>query len=100
MRGTAGLGYLAAVSQFGGFVVWYGGLAALGVARASQLQLAQPLLTLVWSVLILGERLTPAAPVAAVAVVACIGVTQRTAVTRRDRALPAVRGPRTGHQVP
>jgi len=77
-HGIAGLAYVAAVSQFGGFVVWYGGLAALGVPRASQLQLAQPLLTLVWSVLILGERLSPAAPVAAVAVIGCIAVTQRT----------------------
>ena len=78
VHGIAGLAYLAAVSQFGGFFVWYRGLAALGVPRASQLQLAQPLLTLAWSVLILGERLPPAAPVAAVAVIACIAVTQRT----------------------
>ena len=77
-HGVAGLAYLAAVSQFGGFLVWYRGLAALGVPRASQLQLAQPLLTLAWSVLILGERLPPAAPVAAAAVIACIAVTQRT----------------------
>jgi hypothetical protein len=60
----------------GGFVVRYRGLAQLGVPRASQLQLAQPLLTLAWSVLILGEHLPPAAPVAAVAVIACIVVTQ------------------------
>ena len=30
-HGIAGLAYLAAVSQFGGFFVWYRGLAALGV---------------------------------------------------------------------
>jgi drug/metabolite transporter (DMT)-like permease len=77
LHGVAGLAYLAAVSQFGGFVVWYRGLASLGVPRASQLQLAQPLLTLAWSVLILGERMSPAAPVAAVAVIGCIAVTQR-----------------------
>jgi drug/metabolite transporter (DMT)-like permease len=57
VHGIGGLAYLAAVSQFGGFFVWYRGLAVLGVPRASQLQLAQPLLTLIWSVLILGERL-------------------------------------------
>jgi drug/metabolite transporter (DMT)-like permease len=84
-HGLAGLAYVAAVSQFGGFVVWYGGLAALGVPRASQLQLAQPLLTLVWSVLILGERLSPAAPVAAAAVIGCIAVTQRTQGARASR---------------
>ncbi|MDH6141952.1 drug/metabolite transporter (DMT)-like permease [Kitasatospora sp. GP30] len=72
-----GLGYLAAVSQFGGFVAWYGGMAAIGVLRASQLQLAQPLLTLCWAVLVLGERLPAAVPVTALAVVACIAATQR-----------------------
>lgn len=34
----------------------------LGVARASQLHLAQPLLTLVWSVLLLGEHVGQAVP--------------------------------------
>jgi drug/metabolite transporter (DMT)-like permease len=72
-----GLAYIALISQFGGFVVWYRGMAELGVARASQLQLAQPLLTLVWSVLLLNESLPPLAPVTAVIVLLCITVTQR-----------------------
>lgn len=76
-RALAGLAYTAAVSQFGGFVLWYRGMAAIGVPRASQLQLAQPLLTLVWSVLLLGEELPAAAPVTAVVVLLCIAVTQR-----------------------
>ncbi|MFI9204452.1 DMT family transporter [Streptomyces sp. NPDC053048] len=74
---VAGLLWVAVGSQFVGLWIWYRGMAAIGVARASQLQLAQPLLTLVWSVTLLGERLTPAAPVAALAVLVCIGVTQR-----------------------
>ncbi|MFB6440113.1 EamA family transporter [Streptomyces sp. NPDC056411] len=74
---VGGLLWLAFGSQFLGLVVWYRGMAAIGVSRASQLQLAQPLLTLVWSVLLLGERLPPAAPAAALAVLACIAVTQR-----------------------
>lgn len=76
-QALAGLAYTAAVSQLGGFVLWYRGMAAIGVPRASQLQLAQPLLTLVWSVLLLGERLPAAAPVTAVVVLVCIAVTQR-----------------------
>lgn len=76
-KAAAGMAYIAAVSQFGGFVVWYRGMAAIGVLRASQLQLAQPLLTLVWSVLLLGEHPSPLAPLTAVAVLACIAVTQR-----------------------
>ncbi|GAA3390507.1 DMT family transporter [Cryptosporangium minutisporangium] len=73
-----GMTYLAAVSQFGGFVVWYRGMALIGVPKASQLQLAQPLLTLVWAVLLMGEHLSPLAPVTALVVVGCIAVTQRT----------------------
>ncbi|MFC9019671.1 EamA family transporter, partial [Streptomyces albidoflavus] len=46
-------------------------------ARASQLQLAQPLMTLVWSFWLLGEELTWAAPLAATGVLVCIAVTQR-----------------------
>ncbi|MCA1218145.1 DMT family transporter [Streptomyces sp. 8L] len=76
-RGGAGLVWVAAGSTFCGLYVWYRGMAAIGVARASQLQLAQPLLTLVWSVLLLGERLSAVAVAAAVAVLVCITVTQR-----------------------
>ncbi|MFE7135130.1 DMT family transporter [Streptomyces sp. NPDC057638] len=76
-RGVTGLVWVAAVSTFLGLYVWYRGMAAIGIARASQLQLAQPLLTLVWSVALLGERLAPAAPLAAAGVLVCIAVTQR-----------------------
>ncbi|MEU6094790.1 DMT family transporter [Streptomyces sp. NPDC047079] len=76
-HGVAGLLWVAAGSQFLGLFVWYRGMAAIGIPRASQLQLAQPLLTLVWSVVLLGEQLTPAAPLTAAAVLVCIAVTQR-----------------------
>ncbi|MGW0898308.1 EamA family transporter, partial [Streptomyces goshikiensis] len=76
-HGLAGLVWAAAGSTFLGLYVWYRGMAEIGPARASQLQLAQPLLTLVWSVALLGERLSPAAPLAACAVLVCIAVTQR-----------------------
>ncbi|MGY1581690.1 DMT family transporter [Streptomyces sp. MN13] len=74
---VAGVLWVAAGSQFLGLVVWYRGMAAIGIPKASQLQLAQPLLTLVWSVLLLGEHLTVAAPLTAAAVLVCIAVTQR-----------------------
>jgi drug/metabolite transporter (DMT)-like permease len=74
---VAGLLWLAAGSQFLGMVVWYRGMAAIGVARASQFQLAQPLLTLVWAALLLGEHLGVWTPLAAVAVLVCVAVTQR-----------------------
>jgi drug/metabolite transporter (DMT)-like permease len=74
---VTGLLWVAAGSQFLGLVVWYRGMAAIGIPKASQLQLAQPLLTLVWSVLLLSEHLTVAAPLTAAAVLVCIAVTQR-----------------------
>lgn len=103
-RAVAGLLWLAVGSQFVGMVVWYRGMAAIGVTRASQLQLAQPLLTLVWSVLLLGEKLTPAAPIAAVAVLVCIGVTQRARVpaarTVRTPAAGRAPGPTAADRIP
>lgn len=76
-QALAGLGYVAVVSTFLGMMVWYRGMAEIGVARASQLQLAQPLLTLAWSALLLGEHLGPATLLAALAVLVCVAVTQR-----------------------
>ena len=73
----AGVAYLALAGQFGAFIAWYAGMARIGVARAGQVQLAQPLLTMAAAVALLGEALPPAAPAAALAVLACIAVTQR-----------------------
>ncbi|MFH8422885.1 DMT family transporter [Streptomyces sp. NPDC018038] len=77
-HGVLGLAWVAIGSTFFGLYVWYRGMASIGIPRASQLQLAQPLLTLVWSVALLGETLPLAAPLAAVAVLVCIAVTQRS----------------------
>jgi drug/metabolite transporter (DMT)-like permease len=76
-KAVVGMAYVAAVSQFGGFVVWYRGMAAIGVPKASQIQLAQPPITLVWSVLLMGEQLSPLAAVTALIVLGCIAATQR-----------------------
>lgn len=82
-HGVIGLVWVAAGSTFLGLYVWYRGMAEIGVPRASQLQLAQPMLTLVWSFLVLGEKVSAAAPVAAIAVLVCIAVTQRAGRVRR-----------------
>ncbi|MBV8282447.1 MAG: DMT family transporter, partial [Candidatus Eremiobacteraeota bacterium] len=70
--------YVALVSQFLGFLPWYRGLVLAGVAYTSQLGLIQPVLTLGWSALILGERVTPLTLVAALVVIACAALTQWT----------------------
>lgn len=54
----AAFAYLAAVSMFLGFFAWYRGLAIGPIARVSQVQLVQPVLTLLWSALLLREELT------------------------------------------
>ncbi|MDF2711050.1 MAG: hypothetical protein K0R62_6702 [Nonomuraea muscovyensis] len=74
----AGFAYVGVVSMFLGFLPWYAGLARGGIARAGQTQLTQPLLTLVWAWFLLGERFGPATVAGALAVLACVAVTQRT----------------------
>lgn len=81
-HGVIGLVWVAAGSTFLGLYVWYRGMAEIGVPRASQLQLAQPLLILGWPFFLLGEDVSAAAPVAAVAVLVCIAVTQRAGRVR------------------
>ena len=75
-----GFAYLSVISMFLGFFAWYGGLALGGVARVAQLQLAQPILTLLWSTLFLGERLSWITIAAAVAVLASVALALRTRV--------------------
>jgi drug/metabolite transporter (DMT)-like permease len=72
-----GFAYVALISMFLGFFAWYRGLALGGVARIGQIQLAQPVLTLAWSALVLGERITVAMALAALVVLACVLATQR-----------------------
>ena len=55
-----GFAYVSVISMFLGFFAWYAGLARGGVAKIGQVQLAQPVLSLVWAALILGESRRPA----------------------------------------
>jgi drug/metabolite transporter (DMT)-like permease len=77
-----GFAYVTVVSAFAGFFAWYAGLARGGIARTSQVQLAQPLLTFLWSALFLGESISLLTFLAGLAVLACVAVTQRTSVDR------------------
>jgi drug/metabolite transporter (DMT)-like permease len=70
----AGLAYVSFVPMCLGFFAWYQGLAAGGVARIGRLQLAQPALTLLWSALLLGERVSWLTASAATAVIAATAV--------------------------
>jgi drug/metabolite transporter (DMT)-like permease len=81
-----GFAYVSLFSMFLAFFAWYHGLAKGGVARIGQLQLAMPVLTLVWAALLLGEEISPATVVAALAVLACVGATQRVRPPRTPAA--------------
>lgn len=82
--GWAAFAYLAVVSMFLGFVAWYRGLAIGPMTRVSQLQLVQPVLSLLWAALILGEPLTVPTVIGGLAVIACAAV----AVRARQRPSP------------
>lgn len=53
------LAYLALGSMFAGFFFWNAGLALGGIARVGQVQLLQTFVTLGFSALLLGERISP-----------------------------------------
>ncbi len=90
--------YLASVTMFLGFFAWYSGLARAGIARASQLQLTQPFLTIGIAALVLGERPGPITYVAAAVVLACVLAAQRARFgnQRARRLSPKVGEPITG----
>ncbi|MET0426033.1 MAG: DMT family transporter, partial [Actinoplanes sp.] len=74
----ASFGYLAVVSMFLGFFAWYRGLAIGPIARVSQIQLTQPVMTLGWAALLLHEQLTWTTVIGGAAVIACATLAVRS----------------------
>lgn len=81
----AAFAYLAVISMFLGFFAWYRGLAIGPMTRVSQIQLVQPVLTIAWAALLLGEHLTWPTIVGGLAVVLCAGVAVRTRAKSKGR---------------
>ena len=82
----AAFAYLSVVSMFLGFFAWYRGLAIGPMAQVSQVQLIQPVLSLLWAALLLGEPLDASVAIPAVAVVASAAFAVRARVpSRPDR---------------
>jgi drug/metabolite transporter (DMT)-like permease len=73
----AAFGYLAVVSMFLGFFAWYRGLAIGPIARVSQIQLVQPVLTICWAALLLGETLAWSTVLGGLAVILCAAAAVR-----------------------
>lgn len=74
----AAFAYLGVVSMFLGFFAWYRGLAIGPMARVSQVQLVQPVLSLCWAGLLLAEQLTWTTLVGGLVVILCAGVAVRS----------------------
>lgn len=73
----AAFGYLGVVSMFLGFIAWYRGLAVGPITRVSQVQLVQPVLSIGWAALLLGEHITWATAVGGLVVIAFATVAVR-----------------------
>lgn len=73
----AGLIYVSLFSMFIGFVFWYRGLALVGVAAGSQLQLLQPFLGVILSALLLHESVPTAVVIVMLLVAACVAGARR-----------------------
>ena len=69
----AALAYLGVVSMFLGFFAWYRGLAIGPMAQVSQVQLVQPVLSIAWAGLLLGERITWTTVLGGLVVILCAG---------------------------
>ena len=67
----AAFAYLGVVSMFLGFFAWYRGLAIGPMASVSQVQLIQPVLTICWAGLLLGEILGWTTIIGGAAVILC-----------------------------
>ncbi len=74
LESWAGFAYVTVISQFLGFVPWYRGLALGGIAKVSQTQLLQPFLTILASVILLGEPGDPVTWIVAGLVVAVVAI--------------------------
>jgi drug/metabolite transporter (DMT)-like permease len=73
-------GYVAVFSMWLGFFAWYRGLALGGTVRVSQVQLAQPFLSMLFAVPLLGESLDAATVGFGLAVVATVFIGKRMPV--------------------
>lgn len=81
--------YLGVVSMFLGFIAWYRGLAIGPMAQVSQVQLAQPVMTICWAGLLLHERIGWPTVVGGCAVILCALLAVRSRkqrITEENRA--------------
>lgn len=76
--------YLSCVSMFLGFFAWYRGLGIGPMAQVSQVQLVQPVLSILWAALLLREEIGWATVVGGLVVVLCARSAVRTRLSSRS----------------
>jgi drug/metabolite transporter (DMT)-like permease len=76
--------YTAIFSMFLGFFAWYRGLAIGPMTTVSQIQLTQPVFTLLWSSVILGEILTPDILIGGAVILLCSFVAVKSRVSSKQ----------------
>lgn len=80
--------YLGVVSMFLGFFAWYRGLAIGPMTQLSQIQLTQPVLSIAWAAILLGESLGWDTVIGGLAVILCAGLAVRTRQAPQKVTLP------------
>ena len=75
-----GFAYVAVFSMWLGFFAWYRGLALGGTVRVSQVQLAQPFMSMLFAVPLLGESLDTVSVAFGLAVLATVALGRRMPV--------------------
>jgi drug/metabolite transporter (DMT)-like permease len=73
---------MAAISMYFAFFAWYRGLAIGPVPIVSQVQLAQPVMSILWATIILGEHVTLDIVIGGAVVIACATLAVRTRLVR------------------
>ena len=75
--GLSGLAYLVVISSVIAYIAWNWALAHGGIGRTGVLQFAQPVLTVLLAVLLLGESLTLSVAFSAVVILAGVAIARR-----------------------
>jgi drug/metabolite transporter (DMT)-like permease len=86
-----GLAYVSVISMFLAFVPWYAAMARGGIALTAQIQLLQPLLSVVWAALLLGEPLSARLALTLLVVVVSIVLSRRSARGKASGIAPVAR---------
>lgn len=90
LAGLLALAYLGLGSSLIAFFCWYQALAIGGIAKIGQITLLQPILTMLFAALLLGERLSPGAMLIGLAIAATVLMAQRAqANSHAQAALPS-----------